>query len=236
MDFLTELQMPLCQKTRIPVKTLIEQIGGDSCCKKLIEKHIASINLVSLLNEQTIRIRSYKDDDYSFQVIYVLDIVLKECDQMTEFTELVHSAFPESTLLLMKYRDDTYISGALKRINKNDNSKTVIEDSVWAKLPDELNIDVPSTRNLKEYYEFLLRLLYRIKAQNVTGIFPKEDGEFKPMIKQYELLSSHISKLKEEYNTASMRNEKMRIDNALYEKELELNRIRLEISGGESNG
>ena len=236
MDFLTELQMPLCQKTRIPVKTLIDQIGGDSRCKKIIEKHVASINLVSLLNEQTIRIRSYKDDDYSFQVIYVLDIELKECDQMTGFTELIHSAFPESTILLMEYRGDTYVSGALKRINKNDNSKTVIEDSVWAKLPAEQNINVPSTRNLKEYYEFILRLLYRIKAQNVTGIFPKEDGEFKPMIKQYELLSSHISKLKEEYNTASMRNEKMRIDNALYEKELELNRIRLEISGGESNG
>ena len=121
MDFLTELHMPLCQKTRIPVKTLIDQIGGDSRCKKIIERHVASINLVSLLNEQTIRIRSYKDDDYSFQVIYVLDIALKECDQMTGFTDLIHSAFPESTILLMEYRGDTYVSGALKRINKNDN-------------------------------------------------------------------------------------------------------------------
>lgn len=236
MDFLTELQMPLCHTTRIPVKTLIEQIGGDSRSKKLIEKHVASINLVSLLNEQTIRIRSYKDNDYSFQVIYVLDIVLKECDQMTEFTELVHSAFPESTILLMEYRGDTYISGALKRINKNDNSKTVIEDSVWAKLPAEMNIDVSSTRNLKEYYEYILRLIYRIKAQNVTGIFPKVDGEFKPLIKQYELLSSQISKLKDEYSSASMRNEKMRIDNELYRKEQEFSKLKEEISGGGFNG
>ena len=236
MDFITELKMPLCQRTRIPVKTLIEQIGGDSRSKKIIEKHVASINLVSLLNEQTIRIRSYKDDDYSFQVIYVLDIALKECDQMTGLTELIHSAFPESTILLMGYRDDTYVSGALKRINKNDNSKTVIEDSVWVKLPDELNMDVPSTRNLKEYYEFILRLLYRIKAQNVTGIFPCEDGEFKPLIKQYELLSSQISKLKDEYSSASMRNEKMRIDNELYRKEQELDNLKYEISGGSDNG
>ena len=233
MDFLTELQIPLCQKTRIPVKTLIDQIGGDSRSKKTIEKHIASINLVSLLNEQTIRLRSYKDDDYSFQVIYVLDIVLKECDQMTDFTELVHSAFPESTILLMEYKGDTYISGALKRINKNVNSKTVIEDSVWAKLPAELNINIPSTRNLKEYYEFILRLLYRIKAQNVTGIFPVDDNEFKHMIKQYELLLSQINKLKDEYSTASMRNEKMRIDNELFDKEQELNRLRNIIAGGE---
>lgn len=236
MDFLTELQMPLCQKTKIPVKTLIEKIGGDSRSKKLIEKHVSSINLVSLLNEQTIRIRSYKDDDYSFQVIYVLDIALKECDQMTGFTELIHSAFPESTILLMEYRGDTYVSGALKRINKNDNSKTVIEDSVWAKLPAEQNINVPSTRNLKDYYEFILRLLYRIKAQNVTGIFPQEDGEYKPLIKQYELLSSQISKLNDEYSAASMRNEKMRIDNELYRKEQEFSKLKEEISGGGFNG
>lgn len=232
MDFLTELQMPLCQKTRIPVKTLIDQIGGDSHSKKMIEKHVASINLVSLLNEQTIRIRSYKDDDYSFQVIYVLEVVLKEYDQMTDFTELIHSAFPESSLLLMEYKDDIFISGALKRINKIDSSKTVIEDSVWAKLPAEMDIDVPSTRNLKEYYEFILRLIYRIKAQNVTGIFPKEDGEFKPVIKQYELLSSQISKLKDEYSAASMRNEKMRIDNDLYIKEQEMDRLKESIRGG----
>ena len=225
MDFITELKMPLCQKTRIPVKTLIEQIGGDSRSKKIIERHVASINLVSILNEQTIRIRSYKDDDYSFQVIYVLDIALKECEQMTGFTELIHSAFPESTILLMKYRGDTYVSGALKRINKNDNSKTVIVDSVWAKLPAEQNINVPSTRNLKEYYEFILRLLYRIKAQNVTGIFPCEDGEFKPLIKQYELLSSQISKLKDEYSSASMRNEKMKIDEEMFLKEKEVKQL-----------
>lgn len=231
MDFLTELQMPLCQKTRIPVKTLIDQIGEDSRSKKMIEKHIASINLVSLLNEQTIRIRAYNDDDYSFKVIYVLDVVLKECDQMTEFTELIHSAFPESSLLLMGYKNDIYISGALKRINKIDNSKTVIEDSVWAKLPAELNVNVPSARNLKEYYEFLIRLIYRIKVQNVTGIFPSENGEFKGVIKQYELLSSQINKLKDEYKAASMRNEKMRIDNMLYFIETEKNELLEQLKG-----
>ena len=232
MDFLTELKMPLCQKTRIPIRTLIDQISGDSRNKKIIERHVTSINLVSLLNEQTIKIRSYKDDDYSFQVIYVLDIVLKECNQMTDFTELVHSAFPESTLLLMEYRSDTYISGALKRINKIDNSKTVIEDSVWAKLPIGFDLDIPSTRNLKEYYEFILRLIYRFRAQNVTGIFPQEDGEYKTLIKQYELLSSQISKLNDDYSVASMRNEKMRIDNELYLKEQEITRLKEEISGG----
>lgn len=236
MDFLTELQMPLCQKTVIPIKTLVEQLGGDARSRKMIERHVSSIKLVSLLNEQTTRIRSYKDDEFSFQVIYVLDILLKTNDQMKDFTELVHSAFPESTLLLLTYKDIAYVSGALKRINKNDRTRTVIEDSVWTVLPSALNVDIPSTRDLKEYYEFIMRLLYRIKVQNVTGIFPVQDGEFKHLIKDYELLITEINKLKDDYSAASMRNERLRIDNKLYEKERELDNLKFEIGGGSDNG
>ena len=105
MDIIERIGFPLCQKTRVPLKSLVEQLGAESKNKKLLESHIASINLISLLNEQTVRVRAYKDDDYSFQVIYVLDIALKANDQMTDLTELIHSAFPESTILLLSYMD-----------------------------------------------------------------------------------------------------------------------------------
>lgn len=78
MDLLKKLNIPLCQPQRIPVKTLIEQLQPSSVDKKLIESHIASMNLISILNEQTIRIRSYKDDNYSYQSIYVFMIELKK--------------------------------------------------------------------------------------------------------------------------------------------------------------
>ena len=67
------------------------------------------------MSEQTIRIRAYKDEDYSFQAIYVFDIQLKTDTELTEFTELLHSAFPESTLFIMRYMDIVYLSGASKR-------------------------------------------------------------------------------------------------------------------------
>lgn len=225
MDIVNELKMPLCHKTRIPIKTLIDQMGVETRNKKIIECHIASMYLISLLNDQTIKIRSYKDEEFSFQVVYVLEINLKANDQLTEFSELVHSAFPESTFLIMNYKDIHYVSGAYKRINKNDKSKTVIEDSVWAELFNDLTITVPSVQNLKEYYEFLMRLIYRIKAQNVTGIFPSIDEDYKEQIKKYETTIGRIGRLKSEYVSASMRNEKMRIDDELYEEERNLERL-----------
>lgn len=233
MDVLERLKMPPCDKTRVPVKTLEEQLEADAKQKKLLSNHIASMYLVSLLNEQTVRIRAYKDYDYSFQAVYVFEIELKANDQLTDFTELVHSAFPESTLLILRYKDKTYLSGASKRINKLDKTRTVLEDSIWIEVPEELQAQDIKEANLREYYESLIRLLYRYKVLNVTGVFPVVDGEYKGSIKQHEQLMAQINKLKEEYSAASMRNEKMRIDEELYKREQELKQLKERISGGQ---
>jgi len=236
MDLLERLNLPPCDKTRVPVKTLEEQLEADSKQKRLLSRHIASMYLVSLLNEQTVRIRAYKDDDYSFQAVYVFEIELKANDQLTDFTELVHSAFPESTLLILRYKDKTYLSGASKRINKLDKTRTVLEDSIWIEVPEGLQAQDIKEANLREYYESLMRLLYRYKVLNVTGVFPAKDGEYKASIKQYEQLTAQINKLKEEYSAASMRNEKMRIDEELYKQEQALSELIEEISGGHNCG
>ena len=233
MDVLERLKMPPCDRTRVPVKTLEEQLEADAKQKKLLSNHIASMYLVSLINEQTVRIRAYKDDDSSFQAVYVFEIELKANDQLTDFTELVHSAFPESTLLILRYKDKTYISGASKRINKLDKTRTVLEDSIWIEVPEGLQAQDIKEANLREYYESLIRLLYRYKVLNVTGVFPVKDGAYKDSIKQYEQLMAQINKLKEEYSAASMRNEKMRIDEELYKREQELKQLKEEISGGQ---
>ena len=233
MSILERLHMPPMERTRVPRKTLEEQLEVSPKEKKLLESHMASMYLVSLLNEQTIRIRAYKDDDYSFQAIYVFEIELKADDQLTAFSELVHSAFPESTLLILKYRNVTYLSGASKRINKLDRTKTVIDDSIWIELSKDIDIQVTQVRNLKEYYDALIKLLYRYKVLNVTGVFPQKDGNYKGFIKQYETLMAQINKLKDDYSKASMRNEKMRIDEELYLREQELEDLKSELSGGQ---
>ena len=233
MDVLERLKMPPCDRTRVPVKTLEEQLEADAKQKKLLSNHIASMYLVSLLNEQTVRIRAYKDDDYSFQAVYVFEIELKANDQLTDFTELVHSAFPESTLLILNYKKKVYLSGASKRINKLDKTRTVLEDSIWIEVQEELEAQDINEQNLKEYYESLIRLLYRYKVLNVTGVFPVKDGDYKGAIKQYEQLMAQINKLNEEYSAASMRNEKMRIDEEKYKREQELKQLKERISGGQ---
>ena len=54
MELLDVINIPLCQQQRISIKILVEQLQPTSLDKKLLETHIQSMYLVSLLNEQTI--------------------------------------------------------------------------------------------------------------------------------------------------------------------------------------
>lgn len=236
MELLEKLEIPLCQPQRIPVKTLIAQLQPGSSNKKIIETHIASMKLVSILNEQTIRVRPYKDDEYSYQSIYVFLIELKKDDSITALSNLIHSAFPEPTILIYQKANTIYISLAEKRINKVEKDRTIVEEVVLSEILDattdsQLSLKSISGKDLKEYYSNIVIWLYKLKVLSITNIYPDKDLNFKPLLNQYEHLTTEIKKLKEEYKKASMMSEKMRIDDDLYEVENKLNNIMHQMKG-----
>lgn len=230
MELLEKLGIPLCQPQRIPVKTLIAQLQPGSSDKKIIETHIASMKLVSILNEQTIRIRPYKDEEFSYQSIYVFYIELKKGDSIITLSNLIHSAFPEPTILIYQKVNTNYVSLAEKRVNKVEKDRTVVEEVVLCKISDnvtdnQISFKSISGKDLKEYYLELVIWLYKLKVLSITNIYPEKDMDFKPLLNQYERLTTEIKKLKEEYKKASMMSEKMKIDDELYEKEIELKQL-----------
>lgn len=230
MDLLKKLNIPLCQPQRIPVKTLIEQLQPSSIDKKLIESHIASMNLISILNEQTIRIRSYKDDNYSYQSIYTFMIELKKDSSIASLSSLIHSAFPEPTILIYKIQDSYYISLAVKRINKVEEGKTVVEDVITTQISEfvpeqQLSLQEISGKNLMEFYFNIIQWLYRLKVLRITKVYPTKDLDYKTLLKEYEQVNIDLKKLKESYKRATMKSEKMRIDDDIYDKEIELKKV-----------
>lgn len=230
MELLDKLHIPLCPPQRIPVKTLVEQLQPTPADKKIIESHIASMKLVSLLNEQTIRIRPYKDENYSYQAIYVFLIELKKDDSISSLSYLIHSAFPEPTILIYKRIDAYYISLASKRINKIEQGKTVVEDVVVTQIPssitsEQLSLENITGTNLREYYNSIINWFYKLKVLHITKFYPQKDLDFKTLLKQYEQTKSDINKLKEAYKKASMKSDKVRIDDELYDKEIEIKKL-----------
>ena len=223
MSLLESLHIPTLPKQRVPVKTLIEQLQPTPENKRLIESHVASIYLVSLLNEQTIHYRAYRDDDYSYQAIYVLQITLKKDDQLTDLTSQLHAAFPEPTILLMEHMDKEWISVAPKRISKIDQTKTVLEDNVVQEINVDsmnyLNLSQISAINLKGYYTKIVQIVYKIGVLNLIKVYPTTDLDYKSIIKEYQAIQTNINNLKEQYKNASMKSEKMDIDDQIYDEE-----------------
>ena len=239
MTIFESLKIPAINKQRVPVKMLIDQLQPTSVNKRLIESHVASIYLVSLLNEQTIHYRAYKDDEYSYQAIYVLQVTLKKDDQLTDLSVQLHSAFPEPTILLMDYASDKeWISAAPKRINRVDTTKTVLDDIVVQKIDGEaykyLDLSKLSAVNLKEYYMKVVQLLYRIAVFSIINIYPVVDLDFKTVIKEYQQCSSNISCLKEQYKKSAMKAEKLDIDDQIYDEEQKQNQLIEKMKGNMS--
>ena len=236
MTILESLKIPAINKQRVPVKMLIDQLQTTPVNKRLIESHVASIYLVSLLNEQTIHYRAYKDEEYSYQAIYVLQVALKKDDQLTDLSVQLHSAFPEPTILLMDYASDKeWISAAPKRINRVDTTKTVLDDIVVQKIDGEaykyLDLSKLSAVNLKEYYMKVVQLLYRIAVFSIINIYPEVDLDFKNVIKEYQQCSSNISCLKEQYKKSAMKAEQLDIDDQIYDEEMKQKQLIKKLRG-----
>lgn len=240
MSLLENLHIPTLSKQRVPVKTLIEQLQPTPENKRLIESHVASIYLVSLLNEQTIRYRAYKDDDYSYQAIYVLQITLKKNDRLTDLTSQLHSAFPEPTLLLLEHGDKEWISFAPKRINKLDQTKTVLEDNVVQEIKSNfiqyLNLEQIKAVDLKDYYTKVIQLIYKLGVLDLVNIYPNTNLDYKSIIKEYQQLQININNLKEQYKRASMKSEKMDIDDQIYDEEQKQKKLIKQLKGEIING
>ena len=227
MELLEKLRIPLCQPQRIPVKTLVNQLRPVRADKKMIETHVSSMRLVSILNEQSIRIRPYKDDDYSYQAIYVFYIELKKDDSLITLSNLIHSAFPEPTILIYQRMNSYYVSLAEKRINKIEKDKTLVEEVIISEIPvqatdKQLSIQNITGNHLMDYYFNVITWLYKLKVLSITNVYPEQEMDYRSLLKEYELLINKMNKLKEDYKSVSMVAEKMKIDDELYNIEMKL--------------
>ena len=203
MGILDYFKLPEKAKTslRVYVKDLVSNIEATGQEKSLIEKSINTIHLVGLLNEQTTGIWKYEDESYLYQELHIFMINLKDDSKIKQLNEEIQKAFPNPIVVIYKYQDKYLLSTALKRRNKLDSDKSVI-DSIqttdWFKLDsmhDELLSKINyQKKNLKELYE---SIDYILSAEYVSLITNKVPETIDFTIKAKSLM---IQELLEEKN------------------------------------
>ena len=140
----------------------------------------------------------------------------------------------------MEHMDKEWISVAPKRISKIDQTKTVLEDNVVQEINTDsmhyLNLSQITASNLKDYYTKIVQIVYKIGILNLIKVYPTADLDYKSIIKKYQAIQANINNLKEQYKRASMKSEKMDIDDQIYDEEQKQKKLIKNLKGETTNG
>jgi len=183
MEILDYFKLPNRAKLdqRIYVKDLIHFAEATGPTKTMIEKSIDTMHLVGIITEDTSKIWKYEDDSYLYEEIEIINVVLKDNSKVKQLNEEIQRVFPNPVVVIYKYQDKYLLSTALKRKNKLDDKKSVI-DSIqttdWFKLDsmhDELLSKINYEKNsLKEFYEQIDYILSAEYVALITNNVPEQ--------------------------------------------------------------
>ena len=225
-NILEYLNIPKSGKTkqRIALKDIIEQLDPSAKEKRILSSEIESIYLIGVLDLDTIRIQSYIDEDYRYESIYVIRVMLKSNAHFATINERLHMAFPNPILIVYQLNESLILSTAPKRINKNVKEKSVIESIYTTNLFEidikhdlllrQLNLHTITALNLKEFYEILTDYIYSERLIELIGEYPNQTpntSDLKQTIKLIESEKANLNAFNESYKQASMMSEKMEL-------------------------
>lgn len=231
------INIPDFHKQRIGVATIEQFSNADKEQIKVLEKTLSNIYLYSVLDKDTMHIRPLFNDDYSYQTIYVIRATIKTDNNLAEVSRIMHSAFAEPVMIFFQLKDKEYLSLAAKRRNKIETSKTIIEEFILEEISDMdicyLDFKTISAENLKQFYEKVYNILYKVRFRKITGIYAqKEIPNLKQLIDEYESSQTGLNRLKQKYSEATMMSEQMKIDNEMYIEEQKQKEIVNQLKGG----
>ncbi len=209
---------------RIPKKEVLENLNLNSAQKKYL-KEIEKISLLYLLNKDTTTIPPFVGEIYDYSSILVLEVTLnsdKHIKQLSSILQLI----PQNLMIFFVNEDKITLSLALKRINKNDPTKMVIEKEYIYTFKDKnllekLDFNKASKTNLFMFYKYYIDLIVSFELLKYS--INETDENILEKIKEIE---NKINLLKKELKTAVNLNEKVEINMKIYKLKEELNKLK----------
>jgi len=209
---------------RIPKKEVLENLNLNLAQKKYL-KEIEKISLLYLLNKDTTTIPPFVDEIYDYSFILVLEVILnsdKHIKQLSSILQLI----PQNLMIFFIYDDKITLSLVLKRINKNDPTKMVIEKEYIFTFEDKNLLEkfdfnkAPKT-NLFMFYKYYIDLVVSFELLKYS--INKADENILEKVKEIE---DKINSLKKELKTAVNLNEKVEINIKIHKLKEELNKLK----------
>lgn len=182
------LQLPesTLQSKRIPKTVLVERAGLSKKEQKTLSA-LRELRSYAVIGKSNTGILPHVDGTYDIQAVIYLDCILTSWDGIGELAMILHRAFPNPTVLLMRTADPLdgrMLSVALKRRNLAEDNAAVVEtvdatdaidpmDTSVAAFWNSIRYDALPQNDLLDYvYGMQDAVLFR-NVQPRLGFMPK---------------------------------------------------------------
>jgi len=212
---LDKLHIPLTCKInrKLFKKQFIENFSLNANEKKIISEDVDNITLEYLLNKDKINIAPFNDEENDYSEIAFIRVEILSTKRLKKLSNIIQN-IPYPLIVVFAYENKICINISPKRINKNDSSKLVVEESYFTKWIDLDNLNPleqeflqsieiknhPFT-NFFEFYNSYLNKVIAFDASQYSGSLEQSEDtkEVLREIQEIELnISDIIAKIKKE--------------------------------------
>ena len=158
--------------------------------EKIFVDFIDKIEMSYVLDSSNINIDVFINEEYNYTAIGYMKVSLKKGDKVEKIAKIIQSNIPNPLVIVFEYGNKVCISSSLKRVNKGDKSKVVVEDINTTSWIDLDSIDDNSERfinsiklssldysNFYNFYKMIDDKIYTFKNLEVVGEYKEDDSQ-----------------------------------------------------------
>lgn len=211
----------------IPKKSFFDNANLTSSEINLFTADIEGIYLLSVMKPDQLNVAPYKTDDIFYAEVYWIYVNLRDDINKQRIAAAIHRAFPNPVVIIFSREDQLIsISTAHKRLNKLDDTRTVLEEVAltdwfhseslnknYAQLLLNITSENLTQENIYQFYDDINKWIKVEPTIKLAGRLP-EKPERNTAISILEIIGSLKNKImeleKEEKNQISF-GEKMQV-------------------------
>ena|SRR5699024_8557355 len=164
-----KLQLPraIVTNNHIPKKSFFKNAELTKAEVNLFTSEIEGVYLLGVISPDYSNVPSYQTDEFHYREIYWVYANLRSDKHVHRISKAIHKSLPNPVVLILGVVDEKVaISTAHKRLNKQDNTKVVLEEQslthwfhtepmeeAYANLLDNIKIEHLANENMYEFYE-----------------------------------------------------------------------------------
>jgi len=171
---------------KIPKKAFFTQTDLSTTEKEIFTSDIEGMHLISVMNQQSMNIPSYQDDEFNYSEVVWIHVELRTTKNINKIASAIQKAIPNPVVLILSSPEDQIVlSASHKRINKNDKTKVVVEqitmtdwfypeeeDTPYSKLLNALIVSNLSFENLYRFYDGIDQCIRCEECIQLVGSIP----------------------------------------------------------------